>query len=93
MKDVFDYLIIVDPELQILKSKVLIYREQHGQQIGSQRWLKQFVGMTSDSRPQLGKNIQAISGATISATSMTQATQNALDQLNYLKSKKALRHE
>lgn len=93
MKDVFDYLIIVDQELQILKSKVLIYREQHGQQIGSQRWLKQFIGMTSEDTIELGKSIQAISGATISATSMTEATQKALNQLSYLKSNNLLGNE
>ncbi|MFO7702264.1 MAG: FMN-binding protein [Psychroflexus maritimus] len=93
MKDVFDYLIIVDTELKILKSKVLIYREQHGQQIGSQRWLKQFIGMTSESQLELGKDIQAISGATISAQSMTKATQKALEQMNFLKSKKVLNND
>lgn len=85
MKDVFDYLIVFDKDLRIIKSKVLIYREQHGQQIGSTRWLKQFVGMSTTDTPQLGKNIQGISGATISVTSMTDATRMVLSELEKLR--------
>lgn len=85
MKDVFDYLIVFDKDLRIIKSKVLIYREQHGQQIGSARWLKQFIGMSTSDTPQLGKNIQGISGATISVTSMTDATRMVLSELEKLR--------
>ena len=93
MKDVFDYLVILNTDLNILKSKVLIYREQHGRQIGSQRWLKQFIGMDTSSQPKLGENIQGISGATISARSMTQATHQVLNNLGYLAEHKLLLNE
>ncbi|GGE20325.1 FMN-binding protein [Psychroflexus salis] len=93
MKDVFDYLVILNTDLVILKSKVLIYREQHGRQIGSQRWLKQFIEMDTSSEPKLGENIQGISGATISARSMTQATHQVLNNLAYLAEHKLLLNE
>lgn len=38
----------------------------HGQQIGSQRWLKQFIGKTKNDNLEIGKDISGISGATIS---------------------------
>jgi len=82
MKNIFDYLIAFDTNLTIVKAKILIYREQHGRQIGARRWLDQFVGHSTGDRLVLGDNIDAISGATISATSMTKAVDSLLDSLS-----------
>ncbi len=84
MKKEFDYIIMFDNELIIKKSKVLIYREDHGRQIGSQRWLKQFIGKSKNDTLSYGNDIVGISGATISATSMTKATNNVLKTVNIL---------
>lgn len=78
MKRVFDYIVLFNPDLSIKKAKVLIYREDHGRQIGSQRWLQQFIGMNVNDTPNYGENIDAISGATISAKSMTKAVGKVL---------------
>jgi hypothetical protein len=40
----FDYLIVTDKDLNILRSRVITYREEYGGAIGSYRWLKQFIG-------------------------------------------------
>ncbi|PKV48250.1 FMN-binding protein [Aquimarina sp. MAR_2010_214] len=85
MKNLFDYVIFFEPDLRIKKSKVLIYREDYGRQIGSQRWLKQFIGLQISDTIEYGGNIDAISGATISARSMTIATQNVLKSIAILK--------
>lgn len=90
MKKVFDFMILFNPDLSIKKSKVLIYREDYGLQIGSQRWLKQFVGLTIEDRAEYGKNIDAIAGATISATSMTRATDAVLRSLRKLREAKII---
>ena len=87
MKNVFDFAVVFSDDLEILNSKVLIYREQHERQIGSKRWLKQFFGMTPSSRPELGKDIDGISGATISVSSMTNAINELLVDVEYLSSK------
>jgi Na+-translocating ferredoxin:NAD+ oxidoreductase RnfG subunit len=71
--DHFEYLIILDKELIIKKSKVLVYREDYGGEIGSRRWLKQFIGKSSKDQLKYRRDIMAISGATISAVAMTQA--------------------
>lgn len=87
MKNVFDYIILFTPEWEIKKSKVLIYRENYGLQIGSQRWLKQFIGLNTDDILVYGENIDGIAGATISASSMTKATNDVLTALKVLKKK------
>lgn len=83
----FDYLVLLDKELIVLKAKVLVYREEYGGEIGSKRWLKQFIGKTKTDEVTHGKNIIAISGATISVRSMTNAMNNLLKSLNILHSK------
>lgn len=90
MKKVFDYIILFSPDLTIKKSKVLIYREEYGLQIGSQRWLKQFIGLTVSDSAIYEENIDGIAGATISASSMTRATDNVLKSLKILQEKELL---
>ncbi len=80
----FDYLVLFDKELIIKKSKVLIYREEYGGEISSNRWLKQFVGKSAIDQLKYGKDIIAISGATISARSMTIAVNNLLKTIEIL---------
>jgi Na+-translocating ferredoxin:NAD+ oxidoreductase RnfG subunit len=87
MKNVFDYAIFFDINMTIKKSKVLIYRENYGRQIGSQRWLKQFIGKKIGDPIEYGQDIDAIVGATISASSMTRATDNVLKTMKLLKDK------
>jgi hypothetical protein len=84
MKDVFDYVVLFNPDLSIKKSKILIYREDHGRQVGSQRWLKQFIGRKSGESLAYGQDIDGISGATISAKSMTLAVSNILESMQVL---------
>ncbi|WP_142783220.1 FMN-binding protein [Changchengzhania lutea] len=86
----FDYLVILDKNLIVLKTKVLIYREEYGGEIGSKRWLKQFIGKTQNDILKYGDNIVGISGATISVRSMTNAMNNLLQSLKILHTKNIL---
>lgn len=90
MKRKFDYIVMFNTDFTIKKSKILIYREEHGKQIGSQRWLKQFIGLSVADNPIYGQDIDAISGATISASSMTKAIANVLSSVQLLKKKEVL---
>ncbi|MGX1929527.1 FMN-binding protein [Flagellimonas sp. 2504JD4-2] len=83
----FDYLVVFDGELKVLNSKVLIYREEYGGEIGSKRWLKQFIGKTGGDRVSEETNIDAISGATISVRSMTKSMDNLLQTIGILQEK------
>ena len=86
----FDYLVLFNDKLQIKSSKVLIYREEYGGEIGSTRWLKQFLGLSGNDRVKMGDNIDVISGATISVRSMTRAMDNLLQTIGLLQENKAL---
>ena len=87
--DEFDYLVVLDADLIVIKTKILVYREDFGSEIGSKRWLKQFIGKTKTD--EVNKtNIVAISGATISVRSMTNAMNNLLKSIHILHSKNIL---
>ncbi|MFT5749774.1 MAG: Na+-translocating ferredoxin:NAD+ oxidoreductase RnfG subunit [Ancylomarina sp.] len=70
--DYFDYMVIFDNDLVIKKVKVLIYRSTYGGEIMSRSWLKQFIGKTNGQEMAMDKDIDGISGATLSAPSITQ---------------------
>lgn len=81
------YLVVLDSDLKIVKTKVLIYREEYGGEIGSKRWLRQFIGKTKDSEFRYGDNIDAIAGATISVRSMTNAMNDLMASIKILSKK------
>ena len=70
--DYFDYMVIFDKELMIKKVKVLVYRSTYGGEIMSRSWLKQFIGKTNGKEMTMNKDIDGISGATLSAPSITE---------------------
>lgn len=88
--DVFDYVVIFDKDLIIKKIKILAYREDYGGEISSKRWLKQFNDLSKDDTVTYRKNIKGISGATISARSMTIAVNNLLQSLAIIQNRNQL---
>ena len=70
--DEFDYAVIYDQDIRIKNVKLLAYRENQGGEIGSKRWLKQFVNKSAEDPIALYDDIQGISGATISCVSATE---------------------
>ena len=69
--DYFDYSIIYSKDLSVMAVLVTTYRSSHGAGICSKGWLKQFKGYQGE-EISLGKEIDSISGATLSATSMVE---------------------
>lgn len=69
--DVFEYMIIFDTDKKIKAVDVLTYREEYGGEIGSKRFLNQFIGKSSKTPLHLNKEINGIAGATISCNSIT----------------------
>jgi Na+-translocating ferredoxin:NAD+ oxidoreductase RnfG subunit len=88
--DYFDFIVIFDKNLIVSKVKILVYREDHGSEVGSKRWLKQFNGKTTNENLIYQKDIAAISGATISAKSMTNEVNKLLKTVTILYNKKQL---
>ena len=81
----FAYVVLFDKDLVIRSIKILVYREDYGGEIGSKRWLSQFIGKTFFDKFIYRKNVAAISGATISVNSMTDAVNDILVYLKDLK--------
>ncbi|PCJ98387.1 MAG: FMN-binding protein [Flavobacteriaceae bacterium] len=86
----FDYLVVFDTDLKVVHSKVLVYREDYGGEIGSKRWLRQFLGKTGKDRVNHKTNIDAIAGATISVQSMTKSMDDLLQTIGILQENKIL---
>ena len=86
----FDYLVVFNTELKIINTKVLVYREEYGGEIGSKRWLKQFIGKTGGDRVDHETNIDGIAGATISVRSMTHALDELLQTIGILQKNQVL---
>jgi len=72
--DYFDYCIIYSKEIAILKVIVTVYRSTHGAAICQKQWLSQFEGYRGGAIA-LGSNIDAVSGGTLSATSLVNDVQ------------------
>jgi Na+-translocating ferredoxin:NAD+ oxidoreductase RnfG subunit len=81
----FDYYIIFDQALKVEKIRVYNYQATHGHEVGGKGWLKQFIGYKGETKLEYGKNIDSISGATISANAITYNVQESSRYLALLK--------
>lgn len=68
--DMFDYLLILSKDFTVQKVNIVKYRSERGGEIASKKWLTQFENYSSGEL-RYGKDISALSGATISASSIT----------------------
>jgi hypothetical protein len=62
----FDYFTLYDSLKSVLLVKVFNYQASHGQEITARGWLRQFKGYNGTSELEVGRQVDAISGATIS---------------------------
>ena len=88
--DDFDYMLVYNPDLSIKHASILIYRESYGGEIGSFRWLRQFIGYSNKSAFELGNDVQGISGATISCRAAAQGFKKSTALLVKLKQEEQL---
>lgn len=78
----FDYFILFDKDKSVKLVKVFNYAASHGQEVTAKGWLRQFVGYNGDKPLQVDKNIDAISGATISVYAITEDVAVKTELLN-----------
>lgn len=64
--ETFDYIVVYDANLNIKKVDIANYGGEYGYEICRPKWLSQFIGKNRGF--ELEKNIDGISGATVSAT-------------------------
>ncbi|WP_297093216.1 FMN-binding protein [uncultured Draconibacterium sp.] len=72
----FDYYILFDAHKTVQAVKVFNYQATHGYEITAKGWLKQFIGFNGSDSLKVDKNIDAISGATISVYAITADVEN-----------------
>jgi hypothetical protein len=68
----FDYFILFDTGMVVRSVEVYHYAASYGYEITAKRWLRQFIGYDGTLALQVGKNIDAIAGATISVKGITE---------------------
>jgi Na+-translocating ferredoxin:NAD+ oxidoreductase RnfG subunit len=61
------YIVALDLTGKVTNLAVMSYVEQRGRPISTRRFLNQFIGKTVTSPVQVGKDVDAVSGATISS--------------------------
>jgi hypothetical protein len=66
----FDYIILYNAEIEVVLVSIINYHSTRGTGVTSKRWLRQFNGNKGEDLTY-GRDVQAISGATYSATSLT----------------------
>jgi Na+-translocating ferredoxin:NAD+ oxidoreductase RnfG subunit len=65
------FIVIMNVDGSIKNSSIIKYREAYGSEISNKCWLQQFIGKNNDSKYEIGKEIDGITGATISAHSVS----------------------
>jgi hypothetical protein len=68
----FDYFMLADPDGELRWVKVFNYQATQGHEVMSRGWLNQFKGKKATDQLVFGQNIEAISGATVSASAITE---------------------
>jgi len=65
------FMVILNIDGDIINANVIKYREAYGSEVGNKGWLQQFINLNNNSVYNIGKEIDGISGATISVKSMS----------------------
>ena len=86
--DFLDYLVLYNAAFEVEKVKVFRLNSEHGAEVTSQGWLRQFSGFAPGKKLTVGKEVDAVSGATITVNNFTsdiQETTNLLYKIVYSK--------
>ena len=78
----FEFAMFVDTSNKIINVSILSYPETHGIAVTGKKWLNNFTGYSPESIPSYGNEIDALSGATISGTSLTESIAKSLELLH-----------
>lgn len=67
----FEYAILFSPEPAVKNIRIYNYQASYGQEITARGWLRQFMGFSGNKSLEAGKDIDTISGATVSVVAIT----------------------
>lgn len=84
----FDYFILFDSLANVELVRIFNYAATHGHEVMAKGWLKQFVNYNDKTELAVGKEVDTISGATISVNAITEDIRERTNLLGkYLNSK------
>ncbi len=72
------FLVHVEPDGEVGKVLVMVYRESRGDGVRRQRFLRQFRGKRADDPLRLNRDVVTLSGATMSSRALTTGVKRAL---------------
>jgi transcriptional regulator of nitric oxide reductase len=75
------FLVAIDPADHLKDVDVLVYREPYGGEVAYEAWRRQFRGKSAADSLRIGREIRAISGATISVHAVTLGVKQLLADL------------
>lgn len=75
------FLVAIDPADRLKDVDVLVYREPYGGEVAYEAWRRQFRGKQAADSLRVGREIRAISGATISVHAVTLGVKQLLADL------------
>lgn len=78
------FAVLVDETGHARRLEVMVYREAYGDEIRQARFRKQFAGKTVTDAVRQGRDITAVSGATISSKAMARGVKRALTLVDEL---------
>ena len=76
------FMVVINPDGTVRAAEVLVYRESQGSEIRSTRFMRQFERKTIRSLLRPGRDIDVITGATLSSRSTTYVVKKALALVN-----------
>jgi Na+-translocating ferredoxin:NAD+ oxidoreductase RnfG subunit len=76
--EMITYAVGIAPNGSVQGIEILEYVESYGYEVAEDGWLKQFVGKTADDPLKLKKDIQNISGATLSCKHLTDGVKRVM---------------
>lgn len=91
MYDKFLFMVVYDLELNIIRVRILEYPELYGTEITSQVWLNKFNGKNASETLKYRSDLDAISGATLSAVNLIERVNQSSEILIFLKNSNQLR--
>ena len=77
----FKIQVLLDTSLSIKDASILTYRGKRGRDIRSEAFTSQFVGKNPADPMQSGRDIHAVTGATLSSETMTETVKTAITLL------------
>jgi Na+-translocating ferredoxin:NAD+ oxidoreductase RnfG subunit len=83
--ELIDYAVGIGNDGKIRNVEILAYRESHGYEVRLPAWRKQFVGKDKASRLRVSEDIASISGATMSATHITDGVRRIVAVIDQMK--------